>query len=124
MGGEMVEDIRERTFAFAVKVMTFVSNFPDRTSMYVVTRQVLRSGTSIGANVEEAHAASSRADFVYRIEIALREARETSFWLRLIKASYLLKAERMDEIIAESEELKKILGAIASKSRGKTKSKA
>ncbi len=121
---QKVRDIRERTFEFALLVVKLSQSLPSSKESWVIAEQVLRSGTSIGANVEEAHAASSRADFVYRIEIALREARETSFWLRLIKASYLLKAERMDEIIAESEELKKILGAIASKSRGKTKSKA
>ena len=121
---QKVRDIRERTFEFALRVVKLSQSLPSSKESWVIAEQVLRSRTSIGANVEEAHAASSRADFVYRIEIALREARETSFWLRLIKASYLLKAERMDEIIAESEELKKILGAIASKSRGKTKSKA
>jgi four helix bundle protein len=120
---QKVRDIQERTFEFALRVVKLSQGLSPTKESWVIAKQLLRSGTSIGANVEEAHAASSRADFVYRIEIALREARETSFWLRLIKASNLLKAERIDEIIAESEELKKILGAIASKSRGKAKSR-
>ena len=71
--------------------------------------------------MEEATAASSKADFIYKSNIALREARETHFWLRLIKESGLLNSTQLDEMITESQELIKILGSIVSKARGKRK---
>jgi len=83
--------------------------------------QVLRSGCSIGANVEEAQAAHSKRDFIYRILIALREARETHYWLRLIRDSNAVGREHSSALISEAEQLKKVLGAIASKARGKSK---
>lgn len=86
--------------------------------------KLLRSGTSIGANVEEAVAAYSREDFAFKMNIALKEARETHYWLRLIKESKMVKPERLDEILGETEEVKKVLGAIVSKVRSNLKVKS
>lgn len=84
-------------------------------------QQLVRSGTSIGANMEEATTASSKQDFIYKANISLREARETNYWLRLIKGSGITTSPTLDELVIESLELMKILGAIVSKARSKRK---
>src|SRR5262249_49263264 len=79
--------------------------------------QLLRSGTSIGANVEEAHAAHSRADFVSKMTVALKEARETRYWLRMLIDAELMDRTLLDPLPAEATEIRKVRGAIPSKSR-------
>lgn len=74
--------------------------------------QLLRSGTSIGANVEEAQAGQSRADFISKYAIALKEARETLYWLRLLEKSNLIEKDLARPLIQEANEICKILGAI------------
>jgi four helix bundle protein len=83
----MYQDIRERTFQFGVQILKLASDFPESREGKVLCCQMLRSGTSIGANVEEAVAAYSRAEFAFKMNIALKEARETCYWLRLALAS-------------------------------------
>lgn len=121
MSNKKPQDIKERTFNFAVRIITLVERLPHSRSTPAVANQLLRAGTSVGANVEEATAAYSKDDFIYRMDIALREARETHYWLRVIQASKIIAASRLEAIIQEAEEIKKILGAIVSKSRGKRK---
>ena len=79
---------------------------------HILSKQLLRSGTSIGANVEEAQSGQSRADFISKMSIALKEARETHYWLRLLDAGEYVSKEKLTELLNESEELKKILAAI------------
>ena len=86
---------------------------------YVLGKQLLRSGTSIGANVEEATAAQSKKDFISKMSIALKEARETNYWLRLLKRTGFIKK---DNLINESSEIMNILGAIIRTSRKNLKS--
>ncbi len=81
--------------------------------------QLLRSGTSIGANVEEAQAGHSKADFVYKINIALKEARESRYWLSLISEASLIPSNKLAEIINETEELIKILFSISQSGKKK-----
>jgi four helix bundle protein len=78
----------------------------------IIGRQLLRAGTSVGANVEEAQAGQSKADFISKIAIALKEARETLYWLRLLAASKVLPVERLSGLQTEIEELMRVLGAI------------
>ena len=113
----MVHDIQERTFRFGVRVVKMAVGLPKTRIADTLGRQLVRSGTSIGANVEEASAAYSREDFVYRLNIALKEARETHYWLRMIRSCELSGSDGLDAIIEESEQVKKILGAIVSNSR-------
>ncbi len=120
---ESGKDIRDRTFCFALSIVNFSGCLPSSQISLRLSDQLLRSGTSVGANVEEATAASSRNDFVYKLGIALREARETNYWLRLVKGTRLTESTELDGLLTESEELKKILGAIVSSARGKRKSK-
>ena len=118
----MKRDIQERTFNFGLRIINLSNHLPNTKAAKVLGRQVLRSGTSVGANVEEAEAAFSRDAFSYKINIALTEARETHYWLRMIRSSKLVKPERLTSLVQEADELKKILGAIAAKSRGKSRS--
>jgi four helix bundle protein len=83
----------------------------------VIARQLARSGTSIGANVEEAQGSHSRAEFIRRMGIARSEARETFYWLRIIGETGMIKPSRLVKITAESEELLRILTAIVKNSR-------
>ena len=85
--------------------------------MKSLSLQLLRSGTSIGANVEEAQAGQSKADFVCKMAIALKEARETRYWLRLIRESELAEKDSVDILLKEASELAKILGAIISSAK-------
>ena len=81
-------DIVERTFNFAVNVVKLVRKFDNKSTCgRVFSSQILRSGTSIGSNVEEAQAAESRADFIHKYNIALKEARETKYWLKVLDAN-------------------------------------
>ena len=79
---------------------------------YVLSKQLLRSGTSIGANVEEALAASSTADFIHKLNIAAKEARETSYWLRLLRDNDYLPETAFESIHAHKLEITKILSSI------------
>lgn len=111
-------DICERTFQFAVRIIKLCQHLEEHSGVNrTLGNQLLRAGTSIGSNVEEAQAGHSRADFISKIGIALREARETHYWLRLLEAAEIVPASRIDSLKGEAEELKKILGAIVVSSR-------
>ena len=77
-----------------------------------LSTQLLRSGTSIGANVEEARAGQSKADFIHKNNIALKEARETHYWLRLLAATEIISKDKLISLLQEADELQRILAAI------------
>ena len=83
----------------------------------MVINQLTKSSTSSGANYEEAQAGSSKQDFTNKVNIALKEMRESNYWLRILKEAQLVKSDDLQLLIDESEELKKILGKIVSKSK-------
>jgi len=106
-------DIQERTFAFAVRVVGLYQHLAQKPGAgRILGQQLLRAGTSIGANMEEAQAGQSRADFINKTAIALKESRETFYWLRLLGAGGVLPEARLSEVKKEAEELMRILGAI------------
>ena len=111
-------DLCERTFAFSVQVVKLCRHLELRNGVCrVLSRQLLRAGTSIGANVEEAQAAQSRPDFINKNGIALKEARETHCWLRLLIASGEVQEQPIAPFRQEAGELMRILGAIVVSSR-------
>ena len=117
-----VQPITKRTFAFAVRIVKLCQTVGSTAGVsQPLVRQLIRSGTSVGANVEEAQAAQSRADFIHKMEIALKELRETRYWLRLLVATDLMSEERMKGLIGESEELVKIMSKIVVNTKGKDK---
>lgn len=111
----MKPDILQRSFDFGVAVIRLVRRLPKETVSYVLGRQLVRSGTSIAANIEEAQSGVSRADFSNKMGIALKEARETNLWLRFIQKSDLVGEKLIFPILDESEQIKKILGSISKK---------
>lgn len=117
----MNQDIKDRTFNFALRIIELSKILYRKRENYILGNQLLRAGTSIGANVEEAVAAYSSDDFIYKMNIALKEARETHYWIRLIQGSNISGLKTLDGLIAEAEEIKKVLGAIVSKLRKKVK---
>ena len=104
--------VRDKSYAFAVRIVRLYQHFSSTKKEFVLSRQVLRCGTSIGANVEEAIGGQSRADFVSKMSIAYKEARETCYWLRLLKdTDYLTQAE-FDSIHSDAEELCRLIASI------------
>jgi len=104
------KDIVERCFKYAVKIVRFYGEIEKSGTGRVIGKQLLRSGTSIGANVYEAQAGQSKADFISKMYIAYKEARETAYWLRLIKEAEINRGT--EELTKEAEELIKILASI------------
>lgn len=110
--GEKPYDIGERTFLFGLQIVRLVGQLPRTVAGYAVGRQIVRSGTSVGANVEEADAAESKRDFIHKMSIARKEAKETRFWLRIILETPLLDTPKVRALLQESKELIRILSAI------------
>jgi four helix bundle protein len=108
--------ILKKAFDFAVKIVKF-NNKLTSVKHFILGRQLLRSGTSIGANVNEALAAYSRKDFIHKMMIALKEAQETEYWLKLINASDLLKEFDLLYYLNDVVELQKILTSIINTSK-------
>ena len=114
-------DIQERTFNFGVQIIKFVDKLPHTISGTELGRQILKSGTSIAANMEEAKGAESRSDFIHKTNIAYKEARETHLWLGMMKAAWSLNSVEVNALCTESEELVRILYTILKKSRASAK---
>lgn len=102
--------IREKSFDFALNIIQLYKQLIGEKE-FIISKQILRSGTSIGANIEEASAGYSRNDFIYRMSIASKEARETKYWLRLLDKSELTKLE-LNGYQKEIHEIDKILTSI------------
>lgn len=106
-------DILDRTFRFAVRIIALCGRLDERPGVgRVMMSQILRAGTSVPANVEEAQAGQSRADFVSKMSIALKEARETHLRLRLLATTPLIPATELEPLIREADEIRRVIGAI------------
>ncbi len=103
--------IRDRSFEFSLKIISLYQQLQDQRE-YVLSKQVLRSGTSIGANVEEAVAAESSRDFIHKMKIAMKESRETHYWLRLLDESSLVKNIDLADPLNECDQLSRMLTSI------------
>lgn len=103
--------IVSKSYAFSLKIIDLYKFLIDKKE-YVMSKQVLRCGTSIGANVHEAVASESKRDFIHKLGIAAKETRETSYWLNLLKDSLYITIEKFSELIADCNELTKILSSI------------
>lgn len=111
--------IRERTFNFVAKVIDLCRIIDRKPGIHwTISNQLGNSGTSIGAQVEEAYGTQSEADFIAKFFIGLKEARETDYWLRLVKHTKLVdEMTLVDELLQEIESIKNIIGAILVKKR-------
>jgi four helix bundle protein len=107
------QDIRERTFEFACRIVKLHQYlYKKGGTERAIGAQVLRSGTSIGANLEEANAGQTRRDFIAKCSISLKEARETYYWLRLLLTTNLISADLMGPILTEANQIISILTVI------------
>ena len=109
--------IQEKSYKFALKIIELVQQLPRSTVGFVVGNQLLKAGTSIGANVEEAIAGFSKEDFTYKMSIAQKEAREAHYWLRLTRDSKITANTDVNSLINDSEEIRKILTSIVKTSQ-------
>jgi four helix bundle protein len=109
--------VRELSFGFALRVVRLCRFLEKEKKEYVLSRQLLRSGTAIGALVREAQQAESRADFIHKMAIALKEANETDYWIELLYQSQLLEKQGFDSIKSDIVELLKLLTAIIKSSK-------
>lgn len=110
-------DLLDRTFNFGVDVLKLIRTLPKNSEYTIIRCQLGKSVTSVGANYEESQAGSSKADFKNKVRIALKEARESNYWLRIIKALEEVETEKLEYLLQESKEIKNILGAIVNNTK-------
>jgi len=104
--------IQEKSFNFALRIIKLSNYLREKKNEFVLSKQLLRCGTSIGANIEEALGGYSPADFKSRLTIAYKEARETHYWIRLLFESGFLTKKQSDSMLNDCEEILKIIGTI------------
>ena len=109
--------IAEKSFDFAVRIVRLCKYLREDKQEYILSKQLMRSGTSIGANIMESQQAQSRPDFVSKLNIALKEAVETNYWLRLLRATDYLTPPEYTSVITDCKELEKLLTAIIKTTR-------
>ena len=109
MDGNLIE---EKSFEFAVAIVRECRKISQEKREYILTKQLIRSGTSIGANIAEAQHAQSRADFISKISIAQKEANETKYWIRLRYATQFMNKEIVESLNMKILELLRIISAI------------
>jgi four helix bundle protein len=110
--------IVSKSYDFAVKVVRLYQKIVPEKKEFVVSKQFLRSGTSIGSNIEEAIGGISKREFVVKMQISYKEARETKYWLRLMKDTDLISKDEGENLIADVDELIRIIVAIIKTSKG------
>jgi len=121
-GRKMKSNLPERSFEFAKRIVRLCQYLEKKRGVSrILTMQLFKSGTSVGANIEEGQASQSEADFISKYSISCKECRETNYWLRLIFETQIVSAERIQDIINESNELTAILTTIIKKMKAKQK---
>ncbi len=111
MNGKKPNIIKDKSFSFALRIIKLYK-FLVENKEYVLSKQLLRSGTSVGALVREAEHAESKADFIHKMAIAQKEANETEYWIELLYQSEYLNSSQYNSIIIDIQELNKILASI------------
>ena len=110
--------VKEKSFLFAVRIVKLCKFLQEEKREYIMSKQLLRSGTSIGANITEAQQAQSRPDFISKLNIALKEAVETEYWLRLLSATDYLTENQFESILSDCDQLEKLLVSIVKTTKG------
>jgi four helix bundle protein len=109
--------VRDKSFSFALRIIRLYKYLSEEKREYVLSKQVLRSGTAVGALIREAEQGESKADFIHKLAIALKEAKETEYWLDLLFHSEYIEQKSYDSIHADIEELIKLLVSIIKTSK-------
>jgi len=115
------EELESRTFAFALRVIRFVSAFPRHTVADILGRQLVKAGTSVGANYREANGAESRDDFIHKIAIVAKEAAESGYWLELCLQTAVGDSNEAVPLLQESKELMAIFTACGKTAKANAK---
>jgi len=111
--GQLRENVlKDKSYAFALRVVKVYKYLIAEHKEFVLSKQVLRSGTSIGANIAEGNQAQSRSDFIHKLSISLKEAVETEFWLCLLRDSEFITQSQAESLIEDCKELQRILTAV------------
>lgn len=116
--------IQQKSYVFALRVVRLYQYLVKERKEFMLCKQLLRSGTSIGANVEEAIGAQSEKDFFAKMTIAYKEARETRYWIRILRDTDYLNENESESMITDVEEILKIIGSIQKTIRAKQKNEA
>ncbi len=112
--------IVSKSYAFSVKIVKFCFDMQIKTREFVLSKQLLKNGTSIGANIEEAQGAISKAEFIAKIQISLKEAKESKYWLRLIIDTEIFNSSEKEKLLAECSELIILLTSILKTAKTRT----
>ena len=104
--------LQDKSFAFAIRIVNLYKFLCEEKKEFVLSKQILRSGTSIGANIEEGIGGQSEKDFLAKLSISYKETRETIYWLKLLSTTEYLNKQQFDSILQDAEELCKILAKI------------
>jgi len=115
------DGLAERLLDYGARIIKLVEALPKTLVARRIGDQLLRSGMSVGAHYEEAQGAESKADFVHKLQIALKEMRESNYWLRLLAKAKTLPPERLRDILDESVQLRAMLSKAVAKVKGKNK---
>lgn len=115
------DQIKYRAYRFSVRIVKFITTLPNQRAYWIIGDQLLRSATSIGANIIEAQAASSKKDFIKFFEIALKSANETKYWLAILRDATDANKEEVNQLLEETKELGNILGASLLTLKGRKK---
>ena len=121
---EKRRDLGDRLLGYGARIIRLVESLPNTVVGRRVADRLLRSGTSVGANYEEAQGAESKDDFVHKLQIALKELRESNYWLRLLVKSGKISAAQMNDLLDESNQLRAILSKSVATVKGKAREEA
>lgn len=113
--------LREKSYQFALRIVKFYKFIANEQQVSVLSKQILRSGTSIGANIEEANHAQSKHDFIHKLSIAQKEAAETNYWLRLLRDSESITIKQAESLLIDCDELQKMLASSIKTTKEKLK---
>jgi four helix bundle protein len=111
--------ILKKTYKFSIRIVNLYKYLVDEKKENIISKQILRSGTSIGANINESQSAESKLDFIHKLSISAKEARETGYWLKLLKDTNYIDEGAFISINTECNELLKIINSIILTSKGK-----
>ena len=106
---KMENPLKIKSYAFALRIVNLYKYLAQETKEFVLSKQKLKSGTSVGANVTESNRAQSKSDFVHKLAIALKEADETEYWLSLLRDSNFITATQAESLLTDCVELQKML---------------
>ena len=113
--------LKDRTYQYFIKIIEFLDNLPKDNSAQIISKQLLRSATSIGANIVEAQASSSKKDFTKYFNYSLKSANESVYWLNLLKEAKKINNNKIEYLLNETKKLAKILGSSILTLKGKNK---